>query len=90
MKTRLISRGKLNWLLRDSSVVVFDNFQATIYHNYGALTKTPIGELKKRVIESKENELTSWVDVIELTQSLGIIGYGTSFRESWLKELEES
>lgn len=76
-----IQRGKLHWLIRRSSVIVHDDFQATIYHSYGMPAKGAIAELKQKVIKSNDNELSSWVDVIELTQSLGLIGYGTTLRD---------
>lgn len=85
MRAQLIKRGKINWLLRDSSVVAFDNFQATIYHSYGMPTRTALVELKTKIRESKEDELSTWVDVIELTQSLGIKGYGTELRTRWFE-----
>lgn len=86
MKSQLIKRGKLNWLLRRSSVVVYDDYQATIYHSYGMPTRTALLELKTRIRQSNTNELTTWVDAIELTQSLGIRGYGTELRKRWIEE----
>lgn len=82
----LIKRGRLCWLVKDSSVIAMDNLQATCYHSYGSSIKLPIERLKKIVLNSKENELDTWEKAITLTQNLGIRGYGTTIKRSWFEE----
>lgn len=80
MEKQIIHRGRISWALSDNSITAFDNLQATIYDRFGASSDVAIEYMKFRVRHSKENELNSWVDVIELANRCGVVGRGTSIK----------
>lgn len=82
----IIRKTKINWVIEDTSVIAFDKWQATVYHCYGTPDKEGLEEMKKIIIASKKDDYNSWVDVIDLAQKKGLIGYGTRHRPEWAYE----
>ena len=79
----IVRKSKISWVIKRDVIIAFDALQATAYPSYGASSRQPLNELRKAILKSNDNELNTWVDAIELTQKLGIIGYGTRRRKEW-------
>ena len=77
MKQKIIEKTKITWLIADTSITAFDNLQATMYSVYGSSDKESFENMKVLVECSTPEEYNNWVDIIELAQKMGVIGYGT-------------
>lgn len=86
MKTKILRKSKIGWVLTPTSIIAFDKIQATIYHAYGMPTRQPISAMRKTLLKSKPEEYNSWVDVIGLARKQGVIGYGTRLKDEWFIE----
>lgn len=74
-------------MIQEDSIVVFDKLQATVYQMYGYPSRAPLLKMRDIVLESQDDEYSSWVDVISLSSELGIRGYGTRVRTEWREYL---
>lgn len=82
----IVKKGKIGWVISDNSVVAFDKFQATCYHIYNSPNKSSLESLKWKLKNSPDDMYGNWVDAIELTQALGIVGYGTRVKNDWFEK----
>lgn len=78
----MIKKTKINWLIKDDSVIVFDKYQATCYIDMSARNRTKFDEFKNELLNNNE-EYNGWVDIMCLAQEKGIIGYGTRVKKEW-------
>ena len=86
MKTKIIRKSKIGWVVGEYTLVAFDRLQATLYHSYEAPNKQPLERMKQKVLESEPSEYNSWVDVVCLAREEGICGYGTRLKSEWFDE----
>ena len=78
MQGKLLRRGKLWWRIDSRKVTVFDKFQATVYHIYGAPNEQCLSKMKTKLLGSRLDEYGDWVEAICLARECQLIGYGTS------------
>lgn len=83
METKIIRKTKISWVINEESLIAFDKLQATCYNSYMYADKQPFLNMKQTVLDSRPEELNSWVDVISLAQKYKILGYGTRIKQEW-------
>lgn len=84
MEIKIIKKTKIIWVVNPESLIAVDKLQATCYNSYMYADKQPFLDMRQEVLNSKQDELNSWVDVINLAQKYGMIGYGTRVKKEWL------
>lgn len=73
----IFKRGRLTWIIRDDSIVVFDRIQATIYAPFLSARNHAFDQMCEALRSSPENELDNWADAILFAQSFNVMGAGT-------------
>lgn len=81
-----IKKNNLTWIVTDTCLIVFDKFKATSFCVYNLNTRSGFDKVKKRVIESGEDELNNWVDILSITFENGLIGSHTTIKKEWLDD----
>lgn len=79
MKDRqIIRRGKITYYISESAVVVGIGLNQYVSYNiYNSPSRSSLGDFKKRIIASKENQYDNVVDQIDLARKCNLIGTGT-------------
>lgn len=86
MKTKIIRKEKINWVITKNVIYAFDNLQATAYHMYGCSNRKPLAKMKKRLMESTPDMYKNWIDAITLAKECKIYGYGSAIHPEWFRE----
>lgn len=73
----LLRRGRLNILIQDEKIIVFDKLQATIYAPYFSPNNHLFNQMRDFLLTSEPTEYHSWVDILELAQVCRVAGHGT-------------
>ena len=77
-KRQIIKRGKITYYLSDSAVVVgVGGNQYISYNIYNSPSRSNLGDFKKRILASKENQYDNVIDQIDLARKCNLIGSGT-------------
>ena len=74
---KVLRRGRLTWIVKDNSIVVFDNIQATVYAPYMSPNDNLFPQMKEFLLTSEDGEYSNWVDAVCLAQVCRMIGQGT-------------
>jgi len=85
-KVKTIARGKIVYYLTDNAVIVkVGGGQYISYNVYNSPSRSSIGEFKKKLLASKENEYANAVDQMDLAQKCKLIGTSTK-KPDWVTE----
>ena len=76
---KILKRGKLTYYVKKEAVIVgINEFQHIAYTIYPLQNRKPFYDFRKKILNSKEDELTSIVDQITLAQKYGLVASASS------------
>lgn len=79
----IIKRGNITFYIKEESIITgINDFQFIAYTVYSLQNRKPFYDFKKAIKESKENELTTQTEIIELAQRYKLRGMGSRKPES--------
>ena len=85
MEHEVIVSGKITYYITDSAVVVsVGGNQYVSYNIYNSPSRSSLGDFKKKLKASKENQYNTVVEQMDLAQKCKLVGTGTT-KPSWIK-----
>lgn len=85
MKYQEIKRGKITYYITDNAVVVdVGAGQYISYNVYNTISRSSLGDFKKKLRASKPNQYCTVVDQMDLAQKCKLVGSGTR-KPEWIK-----
>lgn len=84
MKHKVIKRGYVTYYISDTSVVVYvGGSQYISYNIYSSPSRSNVVGFRDKIINSKEDEYGSVVNMMDLAQKCKVIGSSTR-KPSWI------
>ncbi len=85
MKYETIQRGRLTYYITDTAVVVSVGGQQYVSYNiYNSPSRSNLAEFKKKIKSSKEGQLATVIDQMDLASQCKVIGTGIA-KPSWIE-----
>ena len=88
MRLKFIHKQKLHFLFKQDGVIIFDKLQATSFNCYGNTNRQSLDTFMRTLQNADEDEYDSWLDVLDLSSKLGVIGDGTRLQQQWFEKFE--
>lgn len=88
MRFKIIHKQKLHFLFKQDGVVIFDKLQATSFNCYGNTNRQSLDTFMRTLRNSNKDEYDSWLDVLDLSSRLGVIGNGARLQQQWFEKFE--
>lgn len=86
MKYEELKRGKLIYYITESAVVVYVGVgQYVSYNTYNTPSRSSLGEFKKKLRASKENEYGTAYEQMDLAHKCNLISSATR-KPDWIKD----
>lgn len=76
---KILHRGKLTWVVREKSILVYDKIQATLYVPYISPNDHLFLQMRTFLLNSKPTEYGDWVEAILLAQKCKVKGMGARY-----------
>lgn len=75
MNETLIKKQKINILISETDITIFDKIQCTSFNAFNCNNKIMLNKMSTILINSNENEFNTWADILDLAYSCKMRGF---------------